>query len=185
MEGKKTITSIFIVPTVGISREQREKNNYLNGYIKDKIKDMEYGEDSVFLLFRPKDIDKFREFLDEEYARTKSIIDDYDHKGGFVVVVYKLDGRWQHDFKLVRQGKYSKTSLSFQSQFPKTITIDRGRVKSEQLSLQYRIFNKAEDLVKFWEDKFDVQFDTEQELWEGFDEENESLTEEKLKEYGQ
>lgn len=183
MEVKKTITSIFLVPTLKIPTLRN--NNFLNGYIKDEMKDMEYGNDVIFLLFRPKDVDRFREFLDGEYERTKSIIDDYDHKGGYVIVAYKLDNKWTNDYELIKQGKYSKTSPLFQAEFPKTVTIDRTGRKEEQLSLQYRIFNKTEDLIKFWEDKFDVEFDADQELWEGFQEENETLTEQKLLEYEQ
>jgi hypothetical protein len=73
MDIKKTITSIFIVPTLSIGRERLLNNGYINGYIKDNRKDIQY-DSCVYLLFKPKDLDKFRDFLDEEYERTKSII---------------------------------------------------------------------------------------------------------------
>jgi hypothetical protein len=181
-EIRKTITSIFMVPTIKIPKDALKENGFLNGYSNDKIHNIEY-EDAIFLLFRPNQIDRFREFLDSEYERTKSVVEDYDHPGGFVVVVYKLDNRYKSDFFLIRQGMYSKTSKEFQDLFSRTITIvERGK-SHEEISLQFRVFHRTEDLTKFWEDKFNVDFDEEQELWEGFSEKNEILTEEKLKEY--
>jgi hypothetical protein len=67
--------------------------------------------------------------------------------------------------------------------FPKIVKITRGGLHKDEISLQYRIFNKAEDLVNFWEEKLGVHFDDDQEVWEGWDEENEILNINKLKEY--
>ena len=181
-EIKKTITSIFCVPTLHIPRESLQANDYLNGYAKDEMSDSIY-ENSVYLLFRPKNLDKFREFLDSEYERTSMIISDYDHTGGFVVVVYKLDEKFKVDFDTVKRGKYSRTSTEFQSLFPKTVKIQVNGLQRDELSLQVRIFKKTEDLRKFWEDKFDVSLGDNVEVWEGYHEKNEILTEETLKQY--
>lgn len=180
----KTITSIFMVPILKIPRETLKENKFLNGYIKDKVRGIEY-DDAIFLLFRPEQLDRFRVFLDSEYERTKNIIDDYDHPGGFVVVVYKLNPDYAEDYALIRKGKYSKTSPEFQAEFPKKVTIKTGFRPKQELSLHYRIFNRTEELLRFWEEKLDVTFGDNQEVWEGFLEERETLTEEKLKEYEQ
>jgi hypothetical protein len=90
MEFKKTITTMFFIPTLGIDRDMLSKNNFINGYIKDSNRDIQY-ENAVYLLFKPEDLDKFRIFLDDEYERTKSIIDDYDYEDGYVVLVYELN----------------------------------------------------------------------------------------------
>jgi hypothetical protein len=154
----------------------------MNGYVKDVRKDVQY-ENCIYLLFKPENIDRFKDFLDEEYERTKSIIDDYDYEDGYVVVVYELNDKYKRDFEYVKNGKYSKTSKEFQSLFPKIVKIKtNGRYKDE-ISLQYRIFNHTEDLVQFWEDKLDVKFDDDQELWHAFIEENEILNLDKIKEY--
>ena len=79
MERKHTITSIFIVPTLSIGKDKLINNGFVNGYIKDGKRDVQY-ENAVYLLFKPKDLDKFREFLDGEYERTQSLIDDYDYE---------------------------------------------------------------------------------------------------------
>jgi hypothetical protein len=181
MEIKKTITSIFIVPTLSIGREKLMDNGFINGYIKDSRKEVQY-EGCIYLLFKPKDLDKFKEFLDVEYERTKSIIDDYDYEDGFVVVIYMLNEKLEKDIALIKKGKYSRTSPAFQSIFPKVVKLRRNGFYKDEISLQYRIFNKTEDLKQFWEDKFGMEIDEDMEVWEGFFEENEILNIDKLKE---
>ena len=68
MDIKKTITSIFIVPTLSIPKEKLADNGYINGYIKDGKREIQY-ENAVYLLFKPENLDKFRDFLDDEYER--------------------------------------------------------------------------------------------------------------------
>lgn len=182
MDIKKTITSIFIVPTLSIGKERLLDNGYINGYIKDKRREVQY-DNCIYILFRPENLDKFRDFLDEEYERTKSIIDDYDYEDGFVVVVYMLNKKLERDIELVKQGKYSQTSPAFQGIFPKVVQIKRNGLRRDEISLQYRIFNKTEDLVKFWEDKLGVELPSDVEVWHGFFEENEILDFDKIKEY--
>lgn len=182
MERKHTITSIFIVPTLSIGREKLLGNGFVNGYIKDVRRDVQY-ENAVYLLFKPTDLDKFRDFLDKEYERTKSIIDDYDYEDGYVVLVYEINDRLKADIELIKQGKYSKTSKKFQEIFPKVVKIRRGNIQKDEISLQYRVFNKTEDLVQFWEDKLGVELPEDVEVWHGFFEEFETLDLDKIKEY--
>jgi hypothetical protein len=182
MDIKKTITSIFIVPTLGINKDKLKDNGYINGYIKDVRKQDGY-EDCIYLLFKPTDLDKFGEFLNEEYERTQSIIDDYDYEDGYVVVVYIPSSRIGKDLELVKQGKYSKTSSQFQQLFPKVIKIKVNGLSRDQLSIQYRIFNKTNDLKEYWEEKLGVEFDEDQEVWYGFFEEEEVLDLDKIKNY--
>ena len=70
MEIKRTITSIFMVPTLGINKDKLLSNNFINGYYKDIRREEQY-KDSIYLLFKPSNLDKFKEFLDEEYEKTK------------------------------------------------------------------------------------------------------------------
>jgi hypothetical protein len=184
MEIKKTITSIFMVPTLKVPKDALRENGFINGYVKDGGREVQY-ENCIYLLFQPKDLDKFREFLDSEYERTKDIIDDYDYDNGYVVVVYQLDSKFAKDFTLIRRSKYSKTSPAFQALFPKVIKIKKNGLHKDEISLQYRVFNRTEDLISFWEDKLGVEFDEDQEVWHGFNEEEEILNIQKLKEYVQ
>jgi len=181
MEIRKTITTIFMVPTLGISKDRLIDNDFINGYCKDVQQDIEYN-DAIYLLFQPKNIVQFREFLADEYDRTKQIIEDYDLNEGFVVVVYKLDSMYKIDFNLIRQSKYSKTSPAFQNLFPKVKKMKIRGILKDEISLQYRIFNKTQDLITFWEEKFGVTLDKDQEVWSGFIEENETLNADKIKE---
>ncbi len=181
MERKHTITSVFIVPTLSIGRDKLLDNGFINGYIKDVNRDIQY-ENAVYLLFKPKDLDRFRDFLDGEYERTKSIIDDYDYEDGYVVVVYEVNPKLKDDIELVKQGKYSQTSKKFQSIFPKSIQIKKNGLRRDEVSLQYRVFNKTDDLRQFWEDKLGVELDEEMEVWHGFFDEFEILDITKMKE---
>ena len=184
MEVKKNITSIFMVPTLRVPKDALRSNGFINGYIKDEKVQHDY-EDSIYLLFKPDNLDKFREFLDGEYERTKSIIEDYDYEDGFVVVVYQLNERFKKDYELVKQGKYSKTSKAFQSEFPKSVKVIKSGLSKDEISLQLRIFKKSADLVEFWEDKIGITFQDDFEVWEGWDEEKEVLVIDKLKEHVQ
>ena len=174
MELRKTITSIFIVPNLKINRDDLKDNGYLNGYLSDDRRDVQY-KDAVYLLFQPSNLDKFREFLDDEYQRTKQLIDDYDYEDGFVVVVYTLDKKWKKDFAIIREGKYSKTSKEFQEIFPKVMKIIKNGLHRDQISLQYKIFRKADDLRQYWEDRLNIEFNDDMEVWDGFEIENETL----------
>lgn len=184
MEVKKNITSIFMVPTLKVPKDALRGNGFINAYVKDARKEDHY-EGSIYLLFKPENLDKFREFLDNEYERTKAVIEDYDYEDGFVVVVYQLDDKYKKDFNLIKQGKYSKTSKDFQKLFPKVIKITRNGLHKDEISLQYRIFNKADDLVEFWEDKLGIDFiellGEDFEVWEGWDETKEILELDKIK----
>jgi hypothetical protein len=174
MSIKKTITSIFMVPTLDISREQLQATGFINGYVGDINRDTLYP-DSIYMLFKPADVEKFREFLGGEYDRTKDIIEDYDYPGGYVVVIYKLNPKLKDDYKLITEGKYSKVSQEYKKLFPSVIPIEKGGVTVSEHSLQYRVFNKTKDLITFWETKLAVILDPGQELWEMYEKDTEFL----------
>ena len=171
-----------MVPTLHVPKNALRDNGFINAFIKDPNRDIQY-EDCVYLVFKPENIEKFREFLNNEYERTKSLVDEYDYEDGIVVLVYKLNKDFQKDFDIIKTGKYSKTSKTFQKQFPKKVTVVRLGLSSEEVSLQSRIFEKTPDLLEFWQEKLNVVFEKDQEVWEGFDESLEILNLEKIKEY--
>lgn len=163
-----------MVPTLQTPTNSLRANGFINAYIKDVSKETEY-DDCIYLLFKPENLDKFREFLDGEYERTKNIIEDYDYEGGYVVVVYKLNDSYKKDFALIQNGAYSKTSKKFQSFFPKKIIVNKSGFNKEEISLQYRIFNKSKDLVEFWENKLGIEWKEDWEVWDNFYIEKEML----------
>lgn len=176
----KTITSIFMVPTLAIGRDRLLKHNFCNAFCHDEDHEIKY-ENCIFLLFHNKDIDKFREFLDEEYERTKQLITDYNYQDDYVVLVYELNDRFKEDFAKIKKGAYSKTSKEFQAMFPEKVPVTGGM----SYSTQYRVFNQTEDLIKFWQDKLDVVLESGQELWEMYDENKEILSKKTFKNYVQ
>ncbi len=91
-----------MVPTLGINREGLINNQFINGYQWDVHRDIKH-ENSVSLLFKPKNMPKFKDFLDNEYDRSENIIEDYDTEG-FVVVIYSLNKKFEKDFELIKQG---------------------------------------------------------------------------------
>ena len=175
METKLTITTIFFVPTLGIPKDILTNNGFINGYTNDAERDVIDYKECVFLLFKPKNIGQFRNFLDDEYEKANHIIEDYDLENGYVVVVYKLDPLYKSDFDLIRQSKYSKTSPAFQKLFPKIKKMKVNGLSRDEISLQYRIFNRTQDLINYWEEKFGMTLDKDQEVWMGFVEEDEIL----------
>jgi hypothetical protein len=185
MKIKKNITSIFMVPTLGVPYGKLNKNGYINGYIDDLTHNSKY-KNCVFVLFKPEDMDVFRNFLNNELERTKAIIEDYDYGDGFVVVVYQLDDKYKKDFKLVKKGKYSKTSPAFQKLFPRTVSIIKDGYAKDEISLQYRIFKKNKELISFWEEKLGIDLaeviGDDFEVWEGWDEQKEILNIDEIKE---
>lgn len=178
----KTITSIFMVPTLKVPKNALKENGFINAYSKDTERDIPSYPGCIYLLFRPDDLPKFREFLDDEYERTKDIIEDYDYDDGFVVVVYKLNVKYSKDFDLIKEGRYSETSKTFQSIFPKVVKLIKNGLHRDEISLQYRIFNKTEDMVEYWQDKIGVEWEDSFEVWDGYDEDREVLCISELKE---
>lgn len=172
-----------MVPTLGIPYNLLKSNNFINAYVKDNRKDTQY-ENVVYLLFKPENLDRFREFLDNQYLTNKNIVEDYDYEGGYVVVISKLNPLFKEDFDLVRAGRYSTTSKKFQEQFPKLVKIvkDDDPVARDQPSLQFRIFRKTIEMRKYWEDKLDISFTDDMEVWRIFDEEKETLDFDTIKE---
>lgn len=174
-----------MIPTLKIPKDKLKENGFINGYVKDGGRDIQY-ENSVYVLFKPENLDKFREFLDKEYERTKAIIEDYDYEDGYVVVVYQLSDKYKKDFNLIKEGKYSKTSKSFQSEFPRLVKIVREGDIKEAMSLQTRVFMRTDDLIEYWEERLGmnlkITLGEDYELWDIFDETKETLEIDKIKE---
>ena len=181
MATKITITTMFIVPTLNIDKAELKANGFINGYIYDDRRDIQY-ENAVYILFKPSDLDKFRKFVDDQMTLDKGIVDDYDYEDGYVVLVYNLNKKFKKDFNLVKEGLYSQTSKSFQNLFPKTIKVERQKGSfRDETALQHRVFDKSDDLRSYWEDKIDMKFTEEMEVWDGFDPRKETLNLDKIK----
>lgn len=171
----KTVTSIFMVPTLKIDISNIKENGFINAYIGDLKKDLNY-ENCIYLLFKPSNLERFREFLDSEYNRTENIVEDYDYEQGYVVVVYKLNDFFKDDFDVVKSGKYSETSTLFRQEFSKIVRIknEEGVVKSET-SLQHLIFQKSLSMKLYLEEIIGCTITDDMEVWQTFVPEKETL----------
>ena len=143
----KTITTIFIVPTLGIKRKDLKDNGFINGYLEDFNHELDY-KDVVYLLFKPKNLNEFRVFLEKCYEDNDLIIEDYnDNNNNKIIIIFKMKEEFKKDYNLILAGKYSKTSEKFKEQFPKTVILANG---VETASLQQMIFYKHEKLARYW-----------------------------------
>ena len=48
-----------MVPTLKVPKDALKENGFINGYVKDGSRDVQY-ENCIYLLFKPADLDKFR-----------------------------------------------------------------------------------------------------------------------------
>ena len=183
MKRKNTNTTIFMVPTLKTPKDSLRDNGFINAYIKDEILDNDY-KDCIYLLFKAINLDSFKDFIDGEYNRTKDIIEDYDYDKGFVIVIYSLQSKFKKDFNTIKEGKYSKTSIEFQKLFTKVLKLKKNGLHRDELSLQYRIFNKTKDLIEYWKNLIGVDdWKDEWEVWPLFNTDNEKLTKKIINEY--
>ena len=173
----KTITSVFIVPTLKIDREDLFNNNLINGFIADINKEEYLDEDVVFLLFKPKDLNIFRKFLDKEYNNNPALIEDYDYEPNYIVLIYELNKDFKNDFDLIKQSKYSKVSQNFKDLFPKRVINFLKNPRIDQQSIQHLIFDKDIRLIEYWEKelKTDIIRESDIDIWPGFNLEKEIL----------
>lgn len=176
----KTITSIFIVPTLGINRDVLKDNGFINGYIKNELNLYNY-ENCVYLLFKPTDMFKFGQFCLEVVSNNELYVDDFDLEDGKVVLIFKLNDKYKKDYELVYNGEYSKTSNEFKNAFPKVLKVIVNGLHRDELSLQIRIFKKTNDLRKIWENLTGVTFTEDMEVWPTWNLEKEILNDDVLK----
>jgi hypothetical protein len=168
---EKTITSIFFMPTLKIEREELFNNAFINAYLGDVDKEEYHSENVIFLLFKPDNLEEFRKFVNKQYDINKDLVEDYDYEGGYVILVYNLNPVLEKDFKLVKLGKYSKTSLEFKNLFPKQIRLLNRPNQPLTKSLQWMIFEKDQKLIDFIESKIDEDISSKDlEVWPIFNE---------------
>ena len=168
MKIDKNITTLFMLPTLRIPKATLKENMFVGAFSIDGHKYHQY-ENAIYLLFKPTDLTNFKSFVENEYLRTVSIIDDYDYDGGYVVLVYTLESSYKRDFNLIIKGKYSETSKEFQSIFDEKVEIRKEGVRVKEYSIQYKIFNKTSDLREYWENSFGSKLPPKTEIWSIYD----------------
>lgn len=158
----KNCTTIFLLPGIGLHRKDLLQYGFISAYLNDKGH-TPYHRDSIYLLFHPNDMDAFQDFLRREYKRTSLLIEDYDYKEGYVVVVYRFPQEFLREYKLFLKGKYSHFSKDYIKLFPTTVKIPGTH--EEQYSLQYHIFTRSSQMKEYWENKIGIVLPEDTELW--------------------
>lgn len=165
IDDRKTDTTIFLVPVLGIERNKLDNHNFIDGFLDD-VSRMVHHMNSIYILFKPNNMEEFQEFLEMEKERYPDIVDDYDYSGGYVVVVYKFPKDLLPDMQLILEGKYSQTSMDFKKRFAqvKKIVTESG-LRRDAPSLQWMVFKKASAVREEWERVLDIRMEEEAEVW--------------------
>jgi len=178
MKLEKTITSIFLVPVLGLDKSLLKNYNYLNSYSDMKDKEIDYPPHVVYILFKPKSLTSFQSFVEDQYADPNSgLLEDFNIEKELVVLVYKLDDKFKKDIELVKASKYSKTSKKFQQLFPEIIKFEKDGVTHRRKSLQNLVFNKDQSLLNYWSEKIGTKIlaNYDMEVWYSFEPKKETL----------
>ena len=168
MTETKNCTTIFLLPGIGHTRQSLLKYGFLGAYLDDINHSVHY-ENSVYVLFKHthQNEEEFQKFLSNEHAKNKLIIEDYDYEGGFTVIVYLFNEKFQTEYDLFLQVKYSQFRPEYTKLFPKTAKVMDPVVQVEVMktSLQTHIFTRSKLIKKYWEKKIGQKLPDDMELW--------------------
>lgn len=177
---KKTITSMFLVPTLGLDKPLLRQYNYINSYSDMKDKVYEYDPHVVYIVFKPSSKIMFKGFLENLYKYNNSILEDFNLDDDYVVIVFHLNEEFNRDYELVKISKYSKTSPEFKKLFPVKVHSTKDGKTSTRDSLQTLVFRKDKGLLNYWQNKIGATFGDDMEVWYEFDLEKETLDFDKI-----
>jgi hypothetical protein len=173
------ISELFILPVLGIPKHLLLQNSFINCYLFNEEEDIKY-ENCLYLLFKPKNMEWFNNFVASEEDRGANILEEYDYGGIYTMLVYNIPEKFRKDVDVVLQGKYSKVSKEYKDMFPKLIS---DGVK-ESLGLAWCVLHKKEYIKKYWEEELDMIFPVENEYWKLYEISSESFNVNKLDIYG-
>jgi len=181
---KSTLTTILLLPSIGMSRRALLKYGFINAYLADIDSEIEY-RDCIYLLFRPDSIEKFEAFYMRE-RESKNFVTQYDYEGGYIVLVYSILDKYKSDYNLFLEGKYSKFSEEYKETFPKFVKVINSEtgITESQISLQFHILNKSVALKNMWEEELKVKFKDlgeDMEVWGKYDIHKETLDIEQIR----
>lgn len=170
-----TDTTRFLLRGLSLYKKDLEGYGFLNAYLDDADHEHHY-ENSVYLLFKPRDLGIFEWYVEGEKARTHLLMEEYDYPNGYVVLVYKFPAEYMEDYREFLEGAYSKFSEKYKSQFP---MIREGKTSKgipfKEPSFYAHIFKRSDKMRDYWEMKLDVILDPRSEYWDKPDKEKETL----------
>jgi hypothetical protein len=173
-------STLFLLQPLGLNKQQLDGYGFVNAFLEDGGNENVYEGTVLFLLFKPRSLEKFKYFVDTEKVRTPGFVDEYDYEGGYVVLVYELPLEYHADYELFKQGKYSQFSDKLKKAYPK----ERSFGGSGPLpTIQWMIVNKYPEWKQIVETSLLIEppLDAAAELWQAPNMEKERLIIENLK----
>jgi hypothetical protein len=157
---KENNSSLFLLPALKLNIPILKANGLENVYLGDHNYEVIY-EDSLYLLFSPKEFDdKFEEFC-QGLRAVKSFIDEYDVIGNKVMFVFKFPDKLKATLQAFKTGEYSKFDKDYiKDSFPPINPITKLPSKIHQILIKHpkmklelmEKYNVSEDvLIEFWE----------------------------------
>lgn len=161
---KYNISTKFLLPILKFSKKVLEEYlpefGFVNTYINCNV--LTYPFEVLYILFNPKELDLNFFNFEKEFCKNTNYIETYDLGNNLVLFIFRIPKEYQRDFNLFIEGKYSKTSKSYQNLFPKEsyITDSTGRKMRDnkgfylkEPSSFFHIFNKTDFLKRKWREK--------------------------------
>jgi len=185
----KTLSTLFLLPVLGLTKEHSRKFGLINAYIK--VKEHEPRDKySIYLIYKvpPDRQEDFKDYIDYNLADNpnfnweieSSFTNNDDIKG----LLFTIPEKFKKDYDLFLEGKYSKLSKEFKAMFPDTKNIydENGNKEGREYTIYHHIFNKTEWLRDFMERKYGAEnIEPDMELWDKPDIEKETFYIDKYK----
>ena len=160
--GKYTKSALFLLPMFELSVRNRLVSKYLNNaFLDDKGIEHDFS-DSLFILFKVKNLrekdwqDLCKLMTSKELIKSNLILDYYvgtKDEHHLVMYVLKIPERYLADFNNFKEGKYSKISKEYQSRFPEKVVNAAGQ---QVESLVWGAMHKSNSLKDLITKEFNV-----------------------------
>lgn len=182
------ISTIFLLPGIEIDNGLKKSFNqfgFVNTYTTCKSFTFPYKV--VYLLFKPVSMDMaFYSFI-ESLKKNKNFVNELDLGYNRLMVVYKVPTRFNNDYDLFLEGKYSKLSAEFKSCFAMeewkrtstgALAKDINNRPIKEPSTFYHVFHRTKEFVTRWKERLGYDPDddilNDVELYEKQNEEEET-----------
>jgi hypothetical protein len=170
-----TASNLFLVPLLGIYRYKLREMGFINSFMYNSEME-EQIEGVIHLLFSPSSTEKFNEFLEIQREEGLTIIQEQDYPPTFSLITCLLPKHLKEDYELFWKGHYSKMSKEYKDLIPHKVrkTDENGKTITSP-SLQHLVFQKDVGLRRNWEERLNVLFPDDLDLWSVPDVEKETF----------
>lgn len=181
IDGKEvTNSTIMLLPMFGLPKQVFDKAGFASSFIK--YGEYRYGCPVLFLVFYTKE--RYAQNLEDILTMMDSLVLEiipFTETVG--IVVLQIPKIFQWDFDHIVNSHYSSVSQAYR-EIVGDRTETRNKLYNEQVGkrLPLLIVEKDPLIREFIQDSYDIVLDLETEVWEKFDIQKETLTEQKLKE---